>query len=100
VGSAKQVEIGTLGEAPQQLCVELASGAVMVDVDADTGLSRPLEGCQALQWLPIRQANDLSVSLEYEPLVGGAEPTDARRRLTHGRYVDFPADCRVLDVGA
>ena len=47
--------VAALGEPAQQLRVELASsaGAVMVDVDIDTGLSRPLEGGQALQWLPI-----------------------------------------------
>jgi hypothetical protein len=45
----------------------------MVGIDIDTGLSRPLEGRELLQWLAIRNANDLSISLEDEPLVGGAE---------------------------
>ena len=55
-----------LGEPAQQLRVELTScaGAVMVDVDIDTGLSRPLEGSQALQWLPIRNADDLIIPLK------------------------------------
>jgi hypothetical protein len=44
--------VAPLGEPAQQLRVELASsaGAVMVDVDIDTGLSPRLEGGQA--WLP------------------------------------------------
>jgi hypothetical protein len=69
--------VAALGEPAQQLRVELASsaGAVMVVVHIDTGLSRPLEGNQTLQWLPIRKADDLVTSLEYEPFVGGAEPT-------------------------
>jgi hypothetical protein len=93
---------GRLGEPAQQLRVELASsaGAVMVDVDIDTGLSRPLEGGQALQWLPIRKADDLVISLEDEPIVGGAEPIDARSHLISGRDVDFPTDRCVLDVRA
>ena len=76
--------VAAFGETAQQLRIELASSAraVMVDVDIDTGLSRPLESNQTLQWLPIRKANDLSVSLEDEPLVGGAEPIDARSHLT------------------
>jgi hypothetical protein len=77
-----------------------SAGAVMVDIEIDTGLSRPLEGCQALQWPTIRKADDLIISLEYEPFVGGAEPTDARGHLTNGRDIDFPADRCVLDVGA
>jgi hypothetical protein len=46
--------IASLGEPAQQLRVELASSAsaVMVDVDIDTGLGRPLEGSQALQRCP------------------------------------------------
>ena len=94
--------VAALGEPAQQLSVELAScaGAVMVDVDIDTGLSRPLEGSQALQWLPIRKADDLIISLEDEPFVGGAEPIDARSHLISGRDFDLPTDRRVLDVGA
>jgi hypothetical protein len=94
--------VAALGEPPQQLRAELAScaGAVMVVVHIDTGLSRPLESNQTLQWLPIRKANDLSVSLEDEPLVGGAEPIDARSHLTNGWDVDLPTDGGVLDVGA
>ena len=96
--------IAALGEPPQQLRVQIASraGAVMVGIDIDTGLSRPLEGRELLQWLPIRKANDLSVSLEDEPLVGGAEPIDARSHLTNGWSwdVDLPTDGGVLDVGA
>ena len=51
---SEDLPVAALGEPPQQLRVELASraGAVMVHVDVDTGLSRPLEGNQALQWLP------------------------------------------------
>ena len=69
--------VAALGEPAQQLRVELASsaGAVMVDVDIDTGLSRPLEGGQALQWLPIRKADDLVISLEDEPIVGARSPS-------------------------
>jgi hypothetical protein len=59
-----------------------------------------LEGGQALQWLPIRKADDLVISLEDEPIVGGAKPTDARSHLISGRDVDFPTDRCVLDVGA
>jgi hypothetical protein len=93
--------VAALGEPAQQLRVELASsaGAVMVVVHIDTGLSRPLERNQTLQWLPISKADDLVTSLEYEPFVGGAEPTDARSHLTNGRDVDFPTDRCVLDVG-
>jgi hypothetical protein len=91
-----------LGEPAQQLRAELAScaGAVTVDVDIDTGLSRPLEGSQALQWLPIREADDLIISLEDEPFVGGTKPIDARSHFGNGRDVDFPTDRCVLDVGA
>jgi hypothetical protein len=49
-----------------------------------TGLGRPSEGGQALQWLPIREADDLIISVEDEPFLGAAERTDG---------------C-VLDVGA
>jgi hypothetical protein len=59
-----------------------------------------LEGGQALQWLPIREADDLIISLEDEPFLGGAERTGAGSDLTKGRDVDFPTDGCVLDVGA
>jgi hypothetical protein len=59
-----------------------------------------LEGGQALQRLPIREADDLVILLEDEPIVGGAEPIDARSHLTKGRDVDFPTDGCVLDVGS
>jgi hypothetical protein len=61
---------------------------MMVDVDIDTGLGRPLEGGQALQWLPIRKADDLIISLEDEPFVGGTKPIDARSHFGNGRDVD------------
>jgi hypothetical protein len=51
-------------------------------VDVDAGLSRPLEGSQPLHWLPIRKADDLIISFEDEPFVGGAEPVDARRHFS------------------
>jgi hypothetical protein len=94
--------VAALGEPAQQSRLELASsaGAMMVDVDIDTGLGRPLEGGQALQWLPIRKADDPINSLEDEPFVGSAEPTDARSHLSSGRDVDFPTDRCVLDEGA
>jgi hypothetical protein len=68
------------------LRVELAScaGAVIIDVDVDTGLGRPLEGSQALHRLPIRKADDPIVSLEDEPFVGGAKPTGARSHFGDG----------------
>jgi len=93
--------IAALGKPPQHLRVELASCAVavMAVVHIDTGLSRPLEGNQTLQWLPIRKADDLVTSLEDEPFVGGAKPIDARSHLTNGRDVDLPTDGGVLDVG-
>ena len=74
---AKDLPIAALGEPPQQLREQIASraGAVMVGIDIDTGLSRPLEGRELLQWLPIRKANDLSVSLEDEPLVVARSPS-------------------------
>jgi hypothetical protein len=83
--------VAALGEPPQQLHVELASyaGAVMVAVDIATGLSRPLESGHALQSLPIRKADDLFISLEYEPFVGGAEPIDARSHLIESRDVEL-----------
>jgi hypothetical protein len=46
------------------------------------------------------QADDLVILLEDEPIVGGAEPIDARSHLVNGRDIDFPTDRRVLDVGA
>jgi hypothetical protein len=54
--------VAALGEPAQQLRIELAApaGATMVEVDIDTSLSRRLEGSQALQWLPVRKADDLS----------------------------------------
>jgi hypothetical protein len=81
-----------LGEPSQQLRVELASSAsaVMVDVDIDTGLGRPLEGSQALQRLPTRKTDALIISLEDEPFVGGAKPIDTRSHVGNGRDVDFP----------
>ena len=36
-----------------------------------------------------RKADDLLISREDEPFVGGAEPADARIHLTNGRDVDF-----------
>ena len=36
-----------------------------------------MEGGQALQWLPMREADDLVISLEDEPFLGDAERTDA-----------------------
>jgi hypothetical protein len=59
-----------------------------------------LEGGRALQWLPIREADDLIISLVDEPLLGGGERADAGSDLTKGRDVDFPTDGCVLDVGA
>jgi len=59
-----------------------------------------LEGGQALQWLPMREADDLIISLEDEPFLGGAERTDAGSDLTNGRDVDVPTDGCVLDAGA
>jgi len=100
--AGEDLPVAALGEPAQQLRVELAScaGAVMVVVHIDTGLSRPLEGNQTLQWLPIRKADDPIVSLEDEPFVGGAKPTDARSHFGDGRDVEFPTDRCVLDVGA
>jgi hypothetical protein len=67
--------IASLGEPAQQLRVELASSAraVMVDVDIDTSLGRPLEGSQARQRLPIRKTDDMVISLEDKPFVGWRE---------------------------
>jgi hypothetical protein len=48
----------------------------------------------------VRKADDLVILLEDEPIVGGAEPIDARSHLVNGRDVDFPTDGCVLDVGA
>jgi hypothetical protein len=48
----------------------------MGDVDIPVSVA-PLEGGQALQWLPIREADDLIISLEDEPFLGGAERGDA-----------------------
>ncbi len=48
----------------------------------------------------VRKADDLVILLEDEPIVGGAEPIDARSHLVNGRDVDLPTDRRVLDVGA
>lgn len=73
----------------------------MGDVDIpDTGLGRPLEGGQALRWLPVPEAADLIISLEDEPFLGGADRIDAGSDVTKGRDVDFPTDGSVLDVGA
>jgi hypothetical protein len=80
--------VAPVGEPSQQLRVQLATsaGAVTLNVDIDTGLSGPLERSKAL--------------LEYEPFVGGVEPSDARSHLTNGRDVDFPTDGGVQDAGA
>src|SRR6516162_10917550 len=72
----------------------------MVDVDVDTGFSRPLEGSQTLQWLPVCEADDLIIAFQDEPFMGFAEPGDTRSHLTCGRDLDFPTDRRVLDIGA
>jgi hypothetical protein len=94
--------IATLGESAQQLRVQFAAaaGAVMVDVDIDTGLSRPLEGTQALQRLSVGEADDLILAFQDEPFVGGAQSGDTRSHLLYRRHFDFPTDGRVLDVGA
>jgi hypothetical protein len=94
--------IASLGEPAQQLRVELASSAsaVMVDVDIDTGLGRPLEGGQALQRLPIRKTDDLIIPLEDEQFVCGAKHIDARSHFGNGRDVDFPTDRCGLHKGA
>jgi hypothetical protein len=62
--SGEDLPVAALGKPQQQLRVELASsaGAVMVVVHIDTGLSRPLEGNQTLQRLPIGKADDLVTS--------------------------------------
>jgi len=100
--ASEDLPVAALGEPPQQLRLELAScaGAVMVDVDIDAGLGRPLEGGQALRRLPIGKADDPIVSLEDKPFVGGAKPTGARSHFGDGRDVDFPTDRGVLDAGA
>src|ERR1700757_2513795 len=72
----------------------------MVDGDVDTGFSRPLEGSQTLQRLPVREADDPIIAFQDEPFMGFSEPGDARGHLAYGRDFDFPTDCRVLDVGA
>src|ERR1700744_3905351 len=72
----------------------------MVDVDIDTGFSRPLEGSQTLQWLPVCEAGDPTIAFQDEPFMGFAEPGDTRSHLTYGRDLDFPTDRRVLDIGA
>jgi hypothetical protein len=71
--SGEDLPVAALGEPLEQLCVELASaaGAMMGAVDVDTRLSRPLEGSQPLQCLTARKADDLIISLEYEPKVSG-----------------------------
>jgi hypothetical protein len=65
-----------------------------------TSLGRPLEGGQALQSPPIREADDLIISFEDEPFLGDAERTDAGSDLTKGRDVDVPTEGCVLDAGA
>ena len=55
--AGEDLPVAALGEPPQQLRAELAScaGAVIIDVDIDAGLGRPLEGSQALHRLAIRK---------------------------------------------
>src|ERR1700722_1488009 len=72
----------------------------MVDVDVDTGLSRPFEGSQTLQWLPVCEADDLIIAFQDQPFMGFAQPGDTRGHLAHGRDLDFPTDRRVLDIRA
>jgi hypothetical protein len=92
--------VAPLGEPAQKLRVELASSAGAGDGRCrHTGLGRPLEGGQAPRWLPTREADDLIISLEDEPFLGGAERTDAGSDLTKGRDVDFPTDGCVLALG-
>ena len=55
---------------------------------------------QALQRLPIRKTDDLIISLEDEPFVGGAKPIDARSHVGNSRDVDLPTDGGVQDTGA
>ena len=94
--------VAARGESAQQLSIEFASsaGAVMADVHIDTGLNGPLEGSQALEWLAVRESDDLLFKLEDKPFVGGAETGDTSGHLGYRWDVNFPADRGVLDVGA
>jgi hypothetical protein len=49
-----------------------------------------LEGGQALQWLPVGEADDLIITFEDEPFVGATEPIDARSHLVNGSGRRFP----------
>jgi hypothetical protein len=88
------VPVAPSDETPQQRRVDLAPPrwcAVALDTwgsaDRCKAASR-FGGCL------MRKANDLIISFQDEPLVGGEEPVDARGNLSHGRDVDL-ADRRV-----
>jgi hypothetical protein len=100
--------VAPLGEPSQQLRAQLATsaGASRLNVDRDTGLSGALEGDQALQRLPIRKTDDLIISLEDEPFVGGAKPMAAlccrerpacRRHIVARWLIDFSNLVRMLE---
>jgi hypothetical protein len=59
-----------------------------------------LEGRQALQRLPVGEADNLILAFEDKPFMSGAEPGDTRSHLVDCRDVDFPTGRCVLDVRA
>jgi hypothetical protein len=89
-----------LGEPAQGLRVEVASsaGAAMGDVDMPVPVARwtaarRFSGCPC-------KTDDLIVSLEDEPVLGGAEPHRCGQRSHQRSGVDFATDGCVLQVGA
>ena len=58
------------------------------------------EPSRQLQRLPMRKTDDLTISLEDEPFVGGAKPINTRSHVGDGRDVDSPTDHCGLDIGA
>src|SRR5208283_4008006 len=94
--------IAALGEPTQQSRVQLAAtaGTVMIDVDIDAGLGRPLVGSQAIECVSVGEADDPITAFEDEPFVGVAGGGDARSHLSYGRDFDFPTDRRVQDIRA
>jgi len=78
-------------------CFAAAACAVMVAAD---GLSRPLEGRQAIKYVAVGEADHMIVMFENNPFVRLLGRGDTRSHLVYARCFDFPIDRRVLDVGA
>ena len=87
----------TWSESEIVRCFAAAAGAVMVAAD---GLSRTLEGRQAIKYVAAGEADHMIVMFENNPFVRLLGRGDTRSHFVSARCFDFPTDRRVLDVGA